>query len=168
MNHFFRLIVLTLGGLIANIAIADTLENEAQASGINSVCSSYIGQLSENYDLNGLNVSFAHSSDPSLYPSLHVSSKKYNNGTSIFSTTLSPDGEYCYVSTVHITQVNTQNCNDITMLKVAEDPTVNVTIYVDGDYSIITPENNIYQLILVDNGENSCTLTESRMMWPGR
>ena len=168
MNHFIRLIVLTLGSLIANIVIAESLANEAQSRGINSVCSSYIDQLSESYDLNGLNVTFAHPSDPSLYPSLHLSSKKYNNGTSIFSATLSPDGEFCYVSTVHVTQVNTQNCNDITMLKVAEDPTINVTIYADGDYSIITPENNIYQLILVNNGENSCTLTESRMMWPGR
>ena len=168
MNHFIRLIVLTLGSLIANIVIAESLANEAQSRGINSVCSSYIDQLSESYDLNGLNVTFAHPSDPSLYPSLHLSSKKYNNGTSIFSATLSPDGEFCYVSTIHVTQMNNQNCNEITKIKIAEDPTVNVTIYADGAYSIITPENNIYQLILVDNGENSCTLTESRMMWPGR
>ena len=78
MNHFFRLIILTLGSLIANIVIADTLINEAQVRGINSVCSSYIGQLSENYDLNGLNITFANPDDPSLYPSLHLSSKKYN------------------------------------------------------------------------------------------
>jgi len=168
MNYLLRLIFLTLGGLIANIVIADTLSSEAQERGISATCSSYLGQLEESYDLNGLNITFAHPSDPSLYPSLHLSSKKYNNGTSIFSATLSPDGEFCYVSTVHVTQVNTQNCNEITKIKVAEDPTVNVTIYADGDYSIITPENNIYQLILVDNGENSCTLTESRMMWPGR
>ena len=168
MNHLFRLIVLTLGGLIANIVIAASLSSEAQERGISATCSSYLGQLEESYDLNGLNITFAHPSDPSIYPSLHVSAKKYNNGSSVFSATLSPDGEYCYVSTVHVTEVNTQNCNDITMLKVSEDPTVNVTIYADGDYSIITPENNIYQLILVDNGENSCTLTESRMMWPGR
>ena len=168
MNHLFRLIVLTLGSLIANIAIAASLSSEAQERDINATCSSYLGQLEESYDLNGLNITFAHPDDPSLYPSLHLSSKKYNNGSSVFSATLSPDGEFCYVSTVHVTQVNTQNCNDITMLKVAEDPTVNVTIYADGDYSIITPENNIYQLILVNNGENSCTLTESRMMWPGR
>ena len=168
MNHFIRLIVLTLGSLIANIVIAESLASEAQARGINSVCSSYIEQLSESYDLNGLNITFAHPSNPSLYSSLHLSSKKYNNGTSIFSATLSPDGEFCYVSTIHVTQMNDQNCNEITKIKVAEDPTVNVTIYADGDYSIITPENNIYQLILVDNGENSCTLTESRMMWPGR
>ena len=168
MNHFFRIIVLTLGGLIANTVIAVSLSSDAQERGINSTCLSYLSQIEESYDLNGLNITFAHPSDPSLYPSLHVSNKKYNNGSSVFSATLSPDGEFCYVSTVHVTQVNTQNCNDITMLKVAEDPTVNVTIYADGDYSIITPENNIYQLILVNNGENSCTLTESRMMWPGR
>ena len=168
MNYLLRLIFLTLGGLIANIVIAASLSSEAQERGISATCSSYLGQLEESYDLNGLNITFAHPSDPSIYPSLHVSSKKYNNGSSVFSATLSPDGEFCYVSTVHVTQVNTQNCNDITMLKVAEDPTVNVAIYADGDYSIITPKNNIYQLILVNNGENSCTLTESRMMWPGR
>ena len=168
MSYLIRLIVLTLGSLIANIVVADTLANEAQARGINSVCSSYIGQLEETYDLNGLNITFAHPGDPSLYPSLHLSTKKFNNGTSIFSTTLSPDGEYCYVSTVHVTQISEQNCNEISELKVAEDPTVNVTVYADGDYSIITPKNNIYQLILINSGENSCTVTESRMMWPGR
>ena len=168
MSHLIRLIVLTLGSLITNIVIADTLANEAQSRGINSVCSSYIGQLSGSYDLNGLNITFAHPDDSSLYPSLHLSTKKFNNGTSIFSATLSPDGEYCYVSTVHVTQISEQNCNQISELKVAEDPTVNVAIYADGDYSIITPENNNYQLILINSGENSCTLTESRMMWPGR
>ena len=168
MSYLIRLIVLTLGSLIANIVIANTLANEAQARGINSVCSSYIGQLAETYDLNGLNITFAHPSDPSLYPSLHLSTKKYNNGTSIFSATLSPDGEYCYVSTKKVTQMNDQNCNEISEQKVAEDPTVNVTVYADGDYSIITPNNNIYQLILINGGENSCTVTESRMMWPGR
>ena len=157
MNHLFRLIVLTLGGLIANMVVAATLSSEAQERGVHPTCASYLGQLEESYDLNGLNITFAHPSDPSLYPSLHVSSKKYNNGTSIFSATLSPEGEFCYVSTVHITQINTQNCNDVTMLKVTEDPTVHVTIYADGDYSIITPENNAYQLMLINNGENSCT-----------
>jgi hypothetical protein len=168
MNHFFRIFVLTLGGLIANTVIAASLSSDAQERGISSTCASYLGQIEESYKLDGLNITFAHTSDPSLYTSLHLSSKKYNNGTSIFSATLSPDGEFCYVSTVHITQINNQNCNDVTMLKVAEDPTINVTIYADGDYSIITPENNTYQLMLINNGENSCTLTESRMMWPGR
>ena len=168
MNHLIRLIVLTLGILIVNIVIAETLSSDAQERGINSTCSSYLGQLEESYDLNGLNITFAHPSDPSLYPSLHVSNKKYNNGSSVFSASLSPDGEYCYVSTVNVTELNTQNCNDISILKVAEDSTLKVTVYADGDYSIITPEDNTYQLILINNGEQSCTMVESRMMWPGR
>ena len=168
MNYLLRLIFLTLGGLIANIVIANTLSSEAQERGISATCSSYLGQLEESYDLNGLNITFAHPSDPSLYPSLHVSNKKYNNGSSVFSASLSPDGEYCYVSTVNVTEVNTQNCNDISILKVAEDSTLKVTVYADGDYSIVTPQDDIYQIILISNGEQSCTMVESRMMWPGR
>ena len=168
MNHLFRLIVLTLGGLIANTVIATNLTSDAQERGINSTCASYLGQLEESFDLNGLNITFAHPSDPSLYPSLHVSNKKYNNGSSVFSMSLSPDGEYCYVSTVNVTEVNTQNCNDISILKVSEDSTLKVTVYADGDYYLITPEDNTYQLILINNGEQSCTMVESRMMWPGR
>ena len=142
MNHLIRLIVLTLGILIVNIVIAANLTSDAQERGINLTCASYLGQLEESYNLNGLNITFAHPSEPSLYPSLHVSSKKYNNGSSIFSATLSPDGEYCYVSTVIVTEVNTQDCNDITTLKVAEDSTLKVSFYSDKDYSIITPEDN--------------------------
>ena len=168
MNYIIRLIVLILAGLITNIVIAASLSNDAQERGINSTCLSYLSQIEESYLLNGLNITFAHPSDPSLYPSLHLSSKKYNNGSSVFSATLSPDGGYCYVSTVNVTEVNTQNCNDITMLKVAEDSTLNVTIYADGDFSIITPEDNSYQTVLISNGDHSCTLTESRMFWPGR
>ena len=168
MKRYFKILLITIFTLITNIVIASILTNDAIERGISSTCASYLAQLEESFDLNGLNITFAHPSDPSLYPSLHLSTKKYNNGISIFSTTLSPDGEYCYLSTVNVTQVNTQNCNDITMLKVAEDPTINVTIYADGDYSIITPENNTYQLMLISSGENSCTMTESRMMWPGR
>jgi len=168
MGYFLRLIILTLGILITNIVIANTLTNEAQERGINPTCATYLGQIEESYDLNGLNITFAHPSNPSLYPSLHLSNKKYNNGSTVFSASLSPDGEYCYVSTVNVTQVNTQNCNDITLLKVAEDSSLNVTIYADGDFSVITPVDNAYQIILIDNGEQSCTMIESRMMWPGR
>ena len=168
MNHLIRLIVLTLGILIVNIVIAETLSSDAQERGINSTCSSYLGQIEESYDLNGLNITFAHPSDPSLYPSLHMSGKKYNNGSSIFSATLTPDGEYCYLSTVVVTSVNSQSCNDITMLKIAEDSTLKTTVYSEGDYSIITPLDNNYQLILITNGEQSCTMTETRMIWPGR
>ena len=168
MKRYFKILLITIFTLITNIVIASTLTNDALERGINSTCASYLGQLEESFDLNGLNITFAHPSDPSLYPSLHLSSKKYNNGSSVFSATLSPDGEYCYISTVIVTEVNTQNCNDITMLKIAEDSTLKTTIYAEGDYSIITPEDNNYQIILISNGEQSCTMTESRMMWPGR
>ena len=168
MNQLFRVIVLMLVGLIANIVPAATLSSDAQERGINLTCLSYLGQIEESYDLSGLNITFTHSDEPSLYPSLHLSNKKYNNGSSVFSATLAPDGEYCYVSTVNVTEINSQNCNDITMLKVAEDPTLHVTIYADGDYSIITPLDNNYQIILISSGEQSCTMTESRMFWPGR
>jgi len=168
MSHLFRFVVLTLGGLIANIVIAETLTSHAVERGINSTCSSYLGQLEESYELNGLNITFAHPNDPSLYPSLHISSKKYNNGSSVFSANLSPDGEYCYVSLVTVTEVNSQNCNSIAELKIEEDSTLKVTVYADGDYFIITPENDNYQIILIDNGDQSCSMVESRMMWPGR
>jgi len=168
MKRYFKILLITIFTLITNIVVASTLTNDAIERGINSTCASYLGQLEESFDLNGLNITFAHLSDPSLYPSLHLSSKKYNNGSSVFSATLSPDGEYCYISTVIVTEVNTQNCNDITMLKIAEDSTLKTTIYAEGDYSIITPEDNSYQIILISNGEQSCTMTESRMMWPGR
>ena len=168
MKRYLKLLLITIFTLITNIVIASSLTNDALERGINSTCASYLGQLEESFDLNGLNITFAHPSDPSLHPSLHLSSRKYNNGSSVFSATLSPDGEYCYISTVIVTEVNTQNCNDITMLKIAEDSTLKTTIYAEGDYSIITPEDNSYQIILISNGEQSCTMTESRMMWPGR
>ncbi len=168
MNHFIRLIVLTLGILIVNIVFSATLSSDALERNINSTCSSYLGQIEEPYDLNGLNITFAHPSDPSLYPSLHVSTKKYNNGNSAFSATLSPDGEYCYLSTVVVTSINNQSCNDITMLKIKEDSTLKTTVYAEGDYSIITPTDNSFQIMLISNGEQSCTMTETRMIWPGR
>ena len=168
MKRYLKLLLITIFTLITNIVIASALTNDALERGINSTCASYLGQLEESFDLNGLNITFAHPSDTSLYPSLHLSTKKYNNGNSVFSATLSPDGEYCYISTVIVTEINTQNCNDITMLKIAEDSTLKTKIYSEGDYSIITPEDGSYQLILISNGEQSCTMTESRMMWPGR
>jgi len=168
MKCYFKILLITIFTLITNIVIASALTNDALERGINSTCSSYLGQLEESYDLNGLNITFAHPSDPSLYPSLHISSKKYNNGSSVWSATLSPDGEYCYLSTVNVTLVNTQSCSDITIFKLAEDSSLKVTNYADGDYSIITSQENSYQIILISNGELSCMMTEARMMWPGR
>jgi len=168
MNYLIKLIILTLGGLITNIAIAETLAIDAQERGINSTCASYLGQIEESYSLNGLNITFAHPSDPSLLPSLHISTKNYNNGSSTFSATLSPDGDYCYLSTVVVTSVNTQSCEEITSLKKEESPSLNDTTYVDGVFTILTPLDNSYQLILTVTGENGCTMTETRMLWPGK
>ena len=168
MNYLIRIIILTLGCLISNIAISETLAIDAQERGINSTCASYLGQIEESYGLNGLNITFAHPSDPSLLPSLHISTKNYNNGSSTFSATLSPDGDYCYLSTVVVTSVNNQSCEEITSLKKEESPSLNETTYADGVFTILTPPDNSYQLILTVTGENGCTLTETRMLWPGR
>ena len=168
MNYLIKLIILTLGGLFTNIAISETLAIDAQERGINSTCASYLGQIEESYGLNGLNITFAHPSDPSLLPSLHISTKNYNNGSSTFSATLSPDGDYCYLSTVIVTSVNNQSCKEITSLKKEESPSLNDTTYADGAYTILTPTDNSYQLILTITGENGCTMTETRMLWPGR
>jgi hypothetical protein len=168
MNYLIKLIILTLGGLIANIAISETLAIDAQERGINSTCTSYLSQIEESYNLNGLNITFAHPSDPSLLPSLHISTKNYNNGSSTFSATLSPDGDYCYLSTVIVTSVNNQNCEEITSLKKEESPLLNDTTYADGAFTILTPPDNKYQLILTTSGENGCMMTETRMLWPGK
>ena len=168
MNYLIRIIILTLGGLISNIAISETLAIDAQERGINSTCASYLGQIEESYGLNGLNITFAHPSDPSLLPSLHISTKNYNNGSSTFSATLSPDGDYCYISTVVVTSVNNQSCEEITSLKKEESPSLKETTYADGTFTILTPPDNSYQLILTVTGENGCTMTETRMLWPGK
>ena len=168
MNYLIKLIILTLSVLITNIAISETLTIDAQERGINSTCASYLGQIEESYSLNGLNITFAHLSDPSLLPSLHISTKNYNNGSSTFSATLSPDGDYCYLSTVIVTSVNNQNCEEITSLKKEENPSLNDTTYADGAFSILTPPDNKYQLILTTSGENGCMMTETRMLWPGK
>ena len=168
MNYLIKLIILTLGGLISNIAISETLAIDAQERGINSTCASYLGQIEESYGLNGLNITFAHPSDPSLLPSLHISTKNYNNGSSTFSATLTPDGDYCYISTVVVTSVNNQSCEEITSLKKEESPSLKETTYADGVFTILTPPDNSYQLILTVTGENGCTMTETRMLWPGK
>ena len=168
MNNYIRISILFSFTLITNMTIASSLSFEAEERGINSICSAYLTQLEESYDLNGLNLTFAYPSDPSNYPSLHTSAKKYNNGSSFFAATLSPEQEYCYVSTISVTVVHNQNCNEISQLKVEEDPTIQVTVYADGDYILLNPKNNNYQLVLINSSESSCTLTESRMMFPGK
>ncbi len=129
--------------------------------------SEYISQLENAYGLNGLNLTFVHPTESLTYPSLHTSNQKYNNGSSFFATTLSPDNEFCYVSVIMLTFINNQSCDEIIQARLNEDSSLIINQYVDGSYTHITPESNEYQLILVSTGDNSCTMTESQMMWPG-
>ena len=169
MKHYFRILLLAIAStLITNMVFANTLSSEAQDRGINSTCSLYLSQLEGIYDLDGLNLTFAYPVEPSLYPSLHSSTKKYNNGATIFSATLSPYDEYCYLSTVSVTIINDQNCNEVSTLKTEEDPALEIEVFADGDYILMSPENQSYQLVLVTTGKNSCSMTETRMIWPGR
>ena len=100
MEQCIKKIIAILSLLLTVNVYASSLTDDAIERGINETCSSYLSQIEKSYNLNGLNITFAHPKDPSLLPSLHISSQKYNNGSSIFSATLSPDEEYCYLSTV--------------------------------------------------------------------
>ena len=169
MKHYFQISLLAIAStLITNTVFANTLSSEAKDRGINSTCSSYLSQLEGIYGLDGLNLTFAYPGEPSLYPSLHSSTKKYNNGATIFSATLSPYDEYCYLSTVSVTIVNNESCNELSILKTEEDPALEAKVFADGDYILMTPENQSYQLVLVTTGKNSCSMAENRMIWPGR
>ena len=168
MEQYIKKIIATLFLLLSLNIYASSLTDEAIKRGINETCSSYLSQIEKSYNLNGLNITFAHPEDPSLLPSLHISSQKYNNGSSLFSATLVPDEEYCYLSTVLVTSVNNQTCSDISQLKLEANPELQVSSYAEGDFTIITPKDNTYQIILTTQGENSCSMTETRMVWPGR
>ena len=45
---------------------ANTLSIEAEARGINNACLLHLTQLEDYYDLDGLNITFAHPADPSI------------------------------------------------------------------------------------------------------
>ena len=143
------------------------LSDDAIARGVNKTCSSYLSQIEKSYNLNGLNITFAHPNNPSELPSLHVSSQKYNNGASSFSAALVPDNEYCYLSTILVTAINNQSCTEIAQLK-SKNENLELSSYADGGFIILTPIDNSYQTILTSAGYNACTMTEARMMWPGR
>ena len=168
MKKYIKKIIATLFLLLSLDIYASSLTDDAIKRGINETCSSYLSQIEKSYNLNGLNITFAHLNNPSLLPSLHISSQKYSNGSSIFSATLNPDGDYCYLSTVLVTSVNNQTCSDISQLKLEANPELQVSSYAEGDFTIITPKDNTYQIILTTQGETSCSMTETRMVWPGR
>ena len=81
--HFKTLaFILFFSSLCVN---ASNLSDDAKNRGINETCYNYLSQIEKSYNLNGLNITFAHPENPSIFPSLHVSSQKYNNGSSSFS-----------------------------------------------------------------------------------
>ena len=168
MKAYLKLIPIISTLLFSSQSFSSSLAEDAQDRGINKTCNEYLSQIENSYGINGLNITFAHPKNPSSLPSLHVSSQKYNNGSSSFSATLMPDGEYCYLSTVLVTAINNQSCSEIAQIKVENDQNLQVSVYAEGNYTILTPSDGSFQAILTKSGENSCTITESRMMWPGR
>ena len=166
-KYIYKVTIATFLLLSIN-AYALSLTDDAIARGINETCSSYLGQIEKSYNLNGLNITLANPESSALLPSLHISSQKYNNGSSTFAATLTPDEEYCYISTVLVTSVNNQTCSEISQLKLEVNPDLQVSSYADREFTIITPKDNTYQIILTTQGETGCTITETRMLWPGR
>jgi len=168
MHAYINIFLISIMLIFSTKINAASLSQSAIERGVNSVCSTYLQQIETSYQIKGLNITFAHPKLPSQFPSLHISSQNYNNGASTFSATLIPDGDYCYLSTVIVTSTINQNCSEITQLKVNADNDITVTVYSDGQYSILTPSDNSYQIILTSLGINGCTLTETRILWPGK
>ena len=168
MNHLIRLIVLTLGGLIANIAISSTLTEEANKIGINSTCATYLGQLEESFNLSGLTLTSAYQTNPSLNSSLHTKIAKFSDGATFISTTLSPDGEFCDISITSSTYTNISSCAEIIDNQLSEDQMLKVNSLFDGNYHIINRENDNFAIVLIDTGKKSCMYTETQILWPGR
>ena len=163
--HFKTLaFILFFSSLCVN---ASNLSDDAKNRGINETCYNYLSQIEKSYNLNGLNITFAHPENPSIFPSLHISSQKYNNGASSFTATATPDGKNCYISTIMLTSINNQSCSEVAKIKTQSED-LQLSSYSDGEYIILTPSNNSYQTILTSSGDKSCTITEARMMWPGR
>ena len=167
MNTFIFKISIFVFLFYSLCANASNLSDDAKNRDINEICYSYLSQIEKSYDLNGLNITFAHQKNPSELPSLHISSQRYNNGTSSFSATMIPEGEFCYLSTIIVTSINNQSCTEIAQLK-SENESLELSSYADGGFIILTPNDNSYQTILTSAGDNACTMTEARMMWPGR
>ena len=168
MGKYIKKIIVVVFLFLSINAHSLSLSDDAIERGISETCSSYLSQIEKSYNLNGLNITFAHPENPALLPSLHISSQKYNNGSSTFSATLNPDEEYCYISTVLVTSINNQSCIAISQLKQEVNPDLQISGYADGDFTIITPKDSSYQIILTTQGVTGCTMTETRMLWPGR
>ena len=168
MTQYTKKIIGIVFLLLSINVYALSLSDDAIERGINETCASFLNQVEKTYNLSGLNITYAHPDNPALFPSLHISSQKYINGSSTFSATLTPDEEYCYISTVLVTSLNNQTCSEISLLKLETNPGLQASSYADGDFTIITPKDNTYQIILTTQGETSCAIIETRMLWPGR
>jgi len=168
MQHLTKKIIVIVFLLLSINVYALSLSDDAIERGVSETCTSYLNQVEKSYNLSGLNITFAHPENPSSLPSLHISSQKYNNGSSTFSATLTPDEEYCYISTVLVTSVNNQTCSEISQIKLETNLELQASSYADGDFTIITPNDNTYQIILTAQGDTGCSMTETRMLWPGR
>ena len=168
MEQYVKKIIGIVFLLLSFNVYSSSLSDDAIERGIDETCSSYLSQIEKSYNLNGLNITFAHPNNPALLPSLHISSQKYNNGSSTFVATLTPDEDYCYLSTALITSINNQTCSEISQLKLEVNPELQVSSYAEGDFTIIMPKDKTYQLILTTQGDTGCTMTETRMLWPGR
>ena len=147
---------------------ASSLSIDAKVRGINETCLNYLDQIEQSYQLSGLKLTFAHPEESSELPSLHISTQIYNNGSSSFSATLIPDEEYCYVSTVNTTAINNQSCDEIAQIKASKDKNLKISVFADGNFTILTPYDESFHAVLTKSGEKGCTMTETRMMWPGR
>ena len=165
-NYHFKTLAFILF-FISLCVNGSNLSDDAKNRGINETCYNYLSQIEKSYNLNGLNITFAHPENPSIFPSLHISSQKYNNGASSFTATATPDGKNCYISTIMLTSINNQSCSEVAKIKTQSED-LQLSSYSNGEYIILTPSDNSYQTILTSSGDQSCTITEARMMWPGR
>jgi hypothetical protein len=164
-KHLKNLLFLVLYFYSINL-YALSLSETAKERGINETCLLFLNQIEESFGLNGLNITFAHPDNPSFFPTLHVSTQNYNNGASIFSATLSPSQEKCFVSTIVSTSINGQSCKQVSKLKIEQDGTLKVDSYNNDSYTILTPPNNNFQIILTSAGNENCLMTETSMVWP--
>jgi len=167
MNHYFRIVLSFLMMLSCINSFAASLADDARNRGINETCSNYLNQVNESFNLNGFNITFAHPEEPSKLSSHHISMQKYSNASSVFSATLTPNGENCNHSTVLVTSVNNKTCLEIAKQKKETDSNLQSSRYADSGFITLTSSRNNFQVILISSGEKSCTIVEARMIWPG-
>ena len=128
MKRSILAICISFVAFLTSSSYAATLSEEAKLRGINSVCQTHLEEAEKSFKLNGLNLTFFHNNEPSAYPSFHTSTAKFENGASFFSTSLSPDGDLCYISIVNTTIVNNQTCAAILKARLNNDPTLTATL----------------------------------------